>query len=207
MPTEFISGPDWQCSSGPHQPEAYDASADLWPHGAASEIGGGSKDVLADGLHPVLAVGPKAQRPKNLTGVVVTYNATLDRAIMNMAEKVCVKQYVANVLTYTTEDAGAPATYDTSMAIGEPVYVDDSDALGAGVTLSRSPLNSAGSANPLAGYLFYCQTEYDDSGIGGAEASASWPKTVAESLVEAEYCVLLTNDYGTTDLDAYLAAL
>ena len=205
MTTEFISGPDWQCSSGPHQPEAYDASADLWPHGAASEIGGGSKDVLENGHHPVLAVGPKANRPRNLTGVVVTYNATLDRAIMNMAEKVCVKAYVANVLTY--DGQGDPATFDTSMAIDDPVFVDDSDALAAGVTLSRSPLNSADSANPLAGYLFYCQDEYDDSYIGGAGASASWPKTVANSLVEAEYCVLLTNDYGTADLDAYVAAL
>ncbi len=205
MPDDFTHGTNWEQSSGPVLPRAFDASADLWPHGAGSETGGGNKDVLADGLHPVLAIGTTATRPKNLTGVVITYNSANDRAIVNLGEKVIVRQYVANILTYDAQ--GDPATFDTSMAIGEPVYVDDSDDLSAGCTLSRSPLNDAGSANPLAGYLMYCQTEYDDSEIGGAAASASWPKTVANSLVEAEYCVMLTNDYGTTDLDAYLAAL
>jgi hypothetical protein len=204
MPDDFYSGTNWEQSSGPILPRAFDASDDLWPHGLASEIGGGAKDVLADGLHPVLAIGPKASRPKNLTGVVLTYNSATDRAIINLADKVIVRNYVANVLTYS---GGNPATYQTSMAIGAPVYVDDSDGLASGVTLSLSPLNSSDQANPLAGYLMYCQTEYDDSGIGGAGASASWPKTVANSLVQAEYCIMLVNDYGTADLDAYLATL
>lgn len=204
MPTDFISGPDWQCSSGPITTRAWDASADLWPHGAGSEIGGGDKDVLADGLHPVLAIGLKADRPRNLTGVVVTYNSNNDRAILNMAEKVCVKAYVANVLTYS---GGNPYTFDQSMAIDHPVYVDDSDGLTSGVTLSRSPMNSSGSANPLAGYIFYCQDDYDDSGVGGAGANVSYPLTVLNSLVENEYCILLTNDYGTADLDEYIDGL
>ena len=201
MTTEFYSGTDWECSSGPITSRAYDASADLWPHGAGSEIAGGDKDVLADGLHPVLAIGPKAGRPHNLTGVVTTYNSLNDRAEMNLAEKVCVKAYVANVLTYS---GTTPNTFDTSLAIGEPVYVDDSDALAAGVTLSRSPLNNAvaaGEANPLAGYIFYCQDQYDDTGVGGASGSV-YPITVANSLIYTLVCVILTNDFGMGAADA-----
>jgi hypothetical protein len=191
--SEFYFGSDWECSSGPMLPYSFDASADLWPHGAGSEIGGGDKDVLADGLHPVLAIGPKASRPRNLTGVVINYDSATDRAVLNMADKVVVKQYVANVLTYS---GGNPATFDQSLAIMEPVFVDDSDGLAAGVTLSRSPLNSAGTGNPLAGYLFYSQTEYDDSGIGGVGASRAWPIVVANELVYTLVCVMLVNDYG-----------
>lgn len=194
MSTVFYSGTNWQCTSGPITPRAFDASADLWPHGLTGKAAGGACDVLADGLHPVLAVGPKASRPINLTGVVITYNATNDRAIVNLAEKYAVRAYVANVLTYS---GGNPNTFDTSLAIGEPVYVDDSDTIAAGVTLSRSPLNSAGTVNPLAGYLFYDQSEYDDSYVSGASAYRSWPITVANSIIYTLACVLIVNDYGT----------
>jgi hypothetical protein len=193
MTTEFTSGPDWECSSGPITTRDFDASADLWPHGAGSEIGGGDKDVLADGLHPVLAVGLRAQRPINLTGVVISYNSANDRAQVNLGEKVCVKQWVANVTSYS---GTVPLTFDTTVDIGRPVYVDDSDSLAAGVTLSMSPLNNVGSANPLAGYVFYCQDDYVDTGVGGAGANVSYPRTVANSLVQQEYCVMLTNVYG-----------
>jgi hypothetical protein len=198
MSTTFVSGTNWQCTSGPITPRAFDASADLWPHGLTGKVGGGACDVLADGLHPVLAVGPRASRPRNLTGVVITYNANNDRAVINLAEKYGVQQYVANVLTY---DQGAEATWDTSLAIGEPVYVDDSDSLAAGVTLSRSPLNDDGDANPLAGYLHYNQDDYDDTGVGGASASTSWPITVAGSTVYTLLCVLVVNDFGIGALD------
>ena len=193
MPDDFTNGTDWEQSSGPLVIRAFDASADLWPHGVAA-----GKDVLADGLHPVLAIGPTANRPINLTGVVVTYDATLDRAQMNLADKFVVRAYVANVLTYSQ---AAAATFDTSMAIGDPVYVDDSDDLSAGVTLSRSPLNEDDEANPLAGYLFYCQDDYDDTGVGGADANVSYPRTCANSLVEQTYCVMLVNDCGIAGLD------
>ena len=198
MTTEFFQGTTWQQSSNPEPLNfAFDASADLWPHGAGSEIGGGDKDVLADGLHPVLAIGPKALRPINLTGVVTSYESLNDRAQVDLAEKKVVRNYVANVLTYAND---VPATFDTSMAIGEPVYVDDSDSLAAGVTLSRSPLNSSDQANPLAGYLFYCQRDYDDTGVAGADAYVSYPRTVANSLVEQTYCVMLVNDCGIAGL-------
>ena len=194
MPTEFYHGTDSEGSSGPIISRQF-AVADLWPVGAGSESGGGDKDTLADGLHPVVAIGPKAQRPVNLTGVVMTYtNANLVE--LNLADKVVVKNYVANVLTYQ----GAPSTFDQSMAIGEPVYVDDSAALASGVTLSRSPLNDANQPNPLAGYLFYCQDEYLNSGIGGPNSSATWPKILTNELHQDDvYCILLVNDYGNAE--------
>jgi hypothetical protein len=195
---EFWNDPDWQQSSGPHIDRAFDASADLWPHGAGSEIDGGDKDVLADGLHPVLAIGPRAQRPRNLTGAVILYNSVNDRAILNLGEKVVVRQYVSNILTYS---GGAGNTFDQSFAIGEPVFVDDSGPLSAGVTLSRSPLNESDTANPLAGYLFYCQDDYVDTYIGGAGANVSWPITIANTNTETAVCVMLVNDFGIGNVD------
>ena len=84
LPTEFYKGTDWECSSGPILSRMV-ALADLWPVGLASETGGGDKDVLEDGLHPVVAIGPMVNRPNNLIGVVMTYtNEHL--VIMNMAD-------------------------------------------------------------------------------------------------------------------------
>jgi len=204
MPEYFYGEVEWECSSGPILTRAYDASADLWPIGTTGDAQGGAKDVLADGDHPVVAIGPKANRATNLTAVVVSYNSANDRAILNVADKVCVRSYVANVLTYSGTTAW---TFDTSMAIGDPVYIDASNALGAGVTLSRSPLNNnSGEHNPLAGYLHYCQREYIDTGVGGEAAytdagvATAWPKVIADSLVENVYCIILVNDAGISGL-------
>jgi len=60
------------------------------------------------------------------------------------------------------------------------------------VTLSLSPLNGAGSGNPVAGYLFYDQDEYVDSVVGGANTAAVWPVAGdAAALVEVTLPVLL----------------
>jgi hypothetical protein len=185
MTTEFYSGLDWESSSGPIISRLFDED-DLWPHGAGSEAGGGNKDVLEDGLHPVLAIGPKALRPLNLVGSVITY--ANDLVNVNVAPGHAVKAYVANVLTY---DGGNPATFDQSLAIGEMVYVDDSDPLAAGVTLSRSPLNSAGNGNPVAGILWYDQDEMVDSPFGGPNTAAVWPKVVANELTYTLVTVLI----------------
>ncbi len=197
MSATFKAGPDWECSSGPVVTRAFDASADLWPLGAGSELPAGDKDVLADGDHPVVAVGLRAQRPINLTGVVVSYNSANDRAEVNLGEKVCVKNYVSNVTSYT---GTVPAGYDTTVDIGRPVYVDDSSHLPAGVTLSMSPLNNnGGQANPLAGYIFYCQDDYVDTGVGGAAANVTYPRTQANDTT-SEYCIMLTNEFGISGL-------
>lgn len=189
--TTFQHGPDWECSSGPMITRMFEFQ-DLWPHGVGGSVGGDNKDTLEDGLHPVLAIGPRTNRPHNLSGVVVTVHGKL--VTMNMADKFCTKQQVANVLTYVQ---GVATTFDGIMNVGDPVYVDDSDDLGAGVTLSRSPLNASGDANPLAGYLFYCQDEYHDEDVGGPNTGSIWPKVISsDALVQDEYCVLLVNDSG-----------
>jgi hypothetical protein len=203
--TEFFSGSNWQQSSGPIVARKFHLS-DLWPVGAGSEVGGGNKDELADGLHPILAIGSSTPAWEigcrhNLTGVVIGYNAATTIALLNMADKVIVRNYVANISTY--DGSGSP-TYSAAFNIGQAVYVDDSSDLSAGVTLSLSPFNEEGSANPLAGYLMYCQDEYMDGGVGGPNTIMVWPKAASNSeLVEAELCVMLVNDSGQSCLGAY----
>ena len=198
---EFYGDTDWQQSSGPQVDRNYHL-ADLWPQ---IDTAPAAKDVLEDGLHPVFAIGGQTTadgRPENLTGVVKTYNATATMAVINIADGAVVRAYVSNILTYTP--GVGPATFNGAPAIGDPVYVDDSDALGAGCTLSLSPLNDAdpGLPNPLAGWLFYCQDEYADRNIGGPNATSDWPKTWdAETGSEYLVCVLLTNDSGQTCCD------
>jgi len=192
MTAEFYKGTDWESSSGPIISRMFD-EADLWPVGARS--GSGTKDVLADGLHPVLAIGGRAVadgRPNNVTGVVMTVSPSGGLVQMNVASMAAVKQYVANVLTYSGSPP-TPATFEQAPVIGQPVYVDDSDDLAEGVTLSLSPLNEDGLANPLAGYLWYDQDEYPDSEVGGANLTNPWPKTWLNSLVYTKVTVLLTN--------------
>ena len=193
MPDVFQSGTDWQTSSEPNVNVTVQ-EPDTWPVGARSVST--TKDLLADGLHPVVAIGGMTAadgRPLNVTGVVVTYTAGLTQAkgivTVNIARGAIVRQYVANILTY---NGGAPATFETAPVIGQPVYVDDTDDLGEGVTLSLSPLNVAGLVNPLAGWLWYDQTEIIDDGVGGPNYSADWPKTWLNSLVETEVNVMLS---------------
>lgn len=205
MPANFQSGPDWQCSSGPIISRAFHVT-DIWPVGADGYSDGTAKDTLSDGDHPVVAIsqtaanGTKTGRPRNLTGVVISYNSDAAIVQVNLAEKVCVKNYVANVLTYS---GGSPQTFVTTFYIGMPVYVDDSTGLGLGTTLSVSNTNDDGASNPLAGYLHYCQDEYEDIGVGGPNAASTWDDgtiTLTDALHEDEYCILLTNDYGTGDV-------
>jgi hypothetical protein len=193
MADEFYKGPDWEGSSGPILSRMV-AAADLWPHGLASEADGtGDKDILEDGLHPVLALGDRANRPNNLIGVVMKYtNAYL--VTLNMADKFIVKNYVANIDSYPK---GSP-NYVTHYDVLQPVYIDDSETLSAGVTLSLSPMNIDGAANPLAGYIFYCQDEYRDGDIGGPHLSVSFPKDASDpdGLSEDVLCIMLVNDSG-----------
>ena len=100
----------------------------------------------------------------------------------------------------TTADAPAqasavssPATFDTAVIVGQPVYVDDSAALSDGVTCSLSPLNSAGVKNPQAGVLWYCQDEIADGLAGGARATATFDTSLPNAETEQVYCVLLLN--------------
>lgn len=194
MTDVFTHGTDWQQSSSPILTVTVHES-DVWPQGTNS--GSGTKDALNDGDHPVLAIGDRAgaDRASLLTGVVesVLINAitgTLDQVVINIAPGAIVRSFVNNTLTY---GGGVPATFETTPYVGQPVYVDDSNDLAEGVTLSMSPLNDAGAANPLAGYLWYCQDELADSFAGGARATPTFDTTLPNAETEQEYCVLLTN--------------
>ena len=177
----FYGETDWESSSGPILSRQV-ALADIWPVGANScSDGATDKDVLENGLHPCVAVGLKALRGANLAGVVMTFEGDSTEGLvqLNVAPGFMFKAYVANVLTY---NGGNPNTFDQSLAIGDLVYVDDSTDFGEGITLSRSPLNDAGNANPKAGMIWYNQDEYDDSMVGGLHASAGLPITALNSL-------------------------
>ena len=197
MPTTvFFSGTDWQQSSGP-MCNRYFELADLWPQGtgAMGEIDGGDKDIMAAGDHPVLAIGAKANRRENLTGVVVDYDGT-NRVLMNVAHCAIVRQYVANITGY---DQGAANAWATQADAGHPVYVDDSGPLAAGVTLSLSLTNESAQNNPKAGYIMYCQDDYDDSDYGGRDKYGGGLPHTGLSSTQTEYflaCILLTPDAG-----------
>ena len=193
MSDVFYSGPDWQQSSEPHTFVEVQES-DCWPVDDRSDSG--TKDQLADGLHPVIAIGGRTVadgRPNNVTGVVVSCNISAagtatDRIVVNIADGTIVRAYVANVLTYS---GGSPATFETAPVVGQPVYVDDTDDLSEGVTLSMSPLSDQSLANPQAGVLWYCQDEIADGQVGGSRSTATFDSALSDSLVEQVYCVLL----------------
>ena len=188
MSNTFRAGTDWQGSSSPHIHRNVQAD-DLYPH-----LGQGPalKDALADGLHPVLAIGNDAAAEgrghDQPVGIMAKYDSAIERAVMNVAHGfICHDQEVDNVLTY---GGGVPNTWETSLQIGMKVYVDDSNDLALGVTLSLSPLNDAGLTNPWAGWLFYAQDEDEDVGVGGANADA-WPKTAANEQTNVTVDVML----------------
>ena len=189
MPDEFFSGTNWQQSSGPYV-EVDVHEANIWP--IADNSVSGTKDALANGLHPVVAIGGRTAadgRPLNLTGVVVSYlpglTTAVGIAVINIAHGYIVRQYVNNLFAHS-------ATFETAPVPGQPVYVDDSAALSAGVTLSMSPLNDGGLRNPLAGWLWWCQDEMANAIAGGARSAATFDGSLADEAVEQEYCILLT---------------
>jgi hypothetical protein len=196
MPNDFQTGTNWQQASGPLC--IVDVQeGDCWP--VADNSGSGTKDTLAGGKHPVIAIGGRTAadgRPLNLTGVVVSFTGTddsgtaTDRVEVNIADGYIVRQYVSNILTY---NGGDPATFETTPVVGYPVYVDDSNDLSEGVTLSMSPLNDAGVKNPQAGVLWYCQDEIADGVAGGARAASTFDTSLPNSETEQEFCVLLFN--------------
>lgn len=192
MPTDFMAATDWEQASGPLTIVSVQEN-DCWPVDTRSI--GGAKDTLAAGKHPVIAIGGMTAadgRPLNVTGVVVSFEGTndsgiaTDRVNVNIADGYIVRQYVANILTH-------PNTYEQAPVVGQPVYVDDSAALSAGVTLSMAAANSAAVKNPQAGILWYCQNEIADGLAGGSRAASTFDGSLLNSLVEQEYCVLLFN--------------
>lgn len=198
MTTEFyganVGENNYEQSSGPYVNRQV-MEPDCWP--VDDNSGSGTKDQLAAGLHPVIAIGGRTAadgRPLNMTGTVIDYTAGLTTATglarVNIADGFIVRNYVANVLTYS---GVTPATFEQAPVVGQPVYVDDSAALGEGVTLSMSPLSGDGLRNPMAGVLMYCQDEYANSSVGGPNASATFDTSLSNSLVQQVYCVMQVN--------------
>lgn len=174
---------------------------DIWPVGD-NVNSGADKDAIGDGLHPVVAVGRTRTaddgRPMNITGVVISFIAGLTtrsgRVSLNIADGYIVSNYVDNTLTYSNN---VPNTFESAPIIGQPVFVDDSGDLGLGCTLSLSPLNEDGVANPMAGVLWYDQDQYVDAGQGGPilDANIVWPLSWSESQAEYAVCILLANGW------------
>ena len=189
MPDDFYNGTNWEQSSGPIvNVEVHEM--DVWP---VNDNAAGAKDVLVDGLHPVVAVGERTAaggRPANITGVVMTVTAgsvnSMSIVELNVALGMIVRQYVSNIRDHSAVD------YETNPTVGMPVYVDDSAALSAGVTLSMAEMTATDLLNPQAGVLWYCQDEMANSEMGGARAVHTFDNTLADTEVEQEYCVLLT---------------
>ena len=191
-PTTFQNGTDWQQSSGPLVIRDVQ-EGDCWPVDNRSEST--AKDQLDKGLHPIVAIGEYAapSRPLNVTGVVVSINMSVlgtatDRVEVNIAHGAVVRQWVSNILTYS---GGAPNGFEATPQVGQPVYVDDSADLSAGVTVSMSPLNWDDVENPLAGVLWYCQDEIADGQAGGERATSTFDTALPNEATEQEYCVML----------------
>ena len=165
----------------------------MWPM-STRVVGGGPKDTISAGEHPVIAIGGRTAadgRPNNLTGVVISYEANSDMAIVDVCPSRIVRQVVWNISDYAQN---VPSAWEAAPIVGQTVYVDDSAQLAAGDTLSMSSVNSAQTANPIAGYIFYCQDEYTDSGIGGPQSSDTFPLSWSDDTSTGyEVCVLLTN--------------
>lgn len=186
MPTEFLSGTDWQSSSGPVLSRGLHID-DIWPIGAAE-----NKDEAFEGMHPFVACGVQGDRPHNAVGVVLTYDDVSKRVQVNLAPGYIAKQYVCNITTY----GGQVATgWAASLHVGSPVYIDDSAEVSLGCTLSCAPANFAAALNPLAGFVWPCQDELPDTYIGGGRTDP-FPMSFALANNEAwlTVCVMLWPD-------------
>jgi hypothetical protein len=182
MPATFLTGSDWESSSGPIIARNVHPD-DLWPHSGTVA----NKAALAEGMHVPFAIGLVGNNNAlTVVGVSMSYNATSLRTVLNIAPGFVFKAYVSNVLTY---NAGVPNTWGVNLAVGTPVYLDRSFVAGiAGTNLSLSPLDSAGNNNPRAGFVMPDQDEDVDTGIGGGNADA-FPKAFEDAVSTHELLV------------------
>ncbi len=85
-----------------------------------------------------------------MTGTILTLDAVNSVAVIDFASGAKYFHTVINTLTYS---GGNPATFAT-LNVGTPVYYDPTAALvAADIHLSLSPLDSAGAANTLFGWV------------------------------------------------------
>ena len=113
-------------------------------------------EELAANHHPV-AVDSRVTGSQ-MVGTVLSQDsrAGMDTVVVDFTPNVIYRHNVRNVRTY--DGGGAEATWGV-LNIGDPVYFDASATMPADVFLSTSPLNSAGNANPLFGYVQFSESE------------------------------------------------
>jgi hypothetical protein len=155
--------------------------ADIWPEGAGAKTDGSTADVLVDGMHEFFAIGPVANRPANMVGVSVSFEANSGLVELNIAPGFAAKAWIANVKDY---NGGVANVFDGTPDIGTPVYIDDSAQLADGCNLSLAQHNDLGQGNPFAGFLFYDQDDYADYHVGGPNASSDWPKVTDPTQID-----------------------
>ena len=86
-------------------------------------------------------------------GTVLTIDASVSLAVVDMTCGMVYLQEVENTLTY---NGGNPATWGP-INIGDRIYYDASATQPAGVKLSTSPLDQAGNANALFGTAVFSE--------------------------------------------------
>lgn len=125
-------------------------------------------DVTPTASNPAAVNGLLYGTGTALTGVIISVDATDSVATLDIQPGNKYYFEVRNVLTYA---AAVEATWG-AINIGDPVYYDDSGTMPAGVYLSTSPLDNAGNANVMFGFVVPCSD--DDRALypkGGITAS------------------------------------
>jgi hypothetical protein len=93
-----------------------------------------------------------------LTGTILTIDATTSFAVIDFTHSMVYRQDVRTVSTYK----GGNESAWQALNIGDTVYFDSSAALMAlGVYLSVSPLDSAGVASPIFGHIVPAPLGFD----------------------------------------------
>lgn len=115
-----------------------------------------------------------------LCGTILTVDAGASIAIIDFTASMVYREDVRNVLTYA---AGVEATFG-NINVGDPVFYDRSPTMPAGVYLSTSPLDNAGVANPLFGFVV----------LDADEVAADFPKGAATA--STQECAVMQRGAG-----------
>ena len=104
-----------------------------------------------------------------LTGTILTIDPGTTVAVVDFTCSMVYQQTVRNVLTY---NVGVAELTWGAINVGDIVYYDNSASMPAGTYLSTSPLDLAGVANTLFGYVVFNQDDIcSDFPVGDATAS------------------------------------
>jgi hypothetical protein len=115
-----------------------------------------------------------------ITGTILTLDATNSVAIINVADGAVYRHNVRNVLTY---NPGVAELTWGLINIGDPVYYDSSASMPANCKLSTSPLNTGAAANTRFGHIVMLQDEVD-AGTDFPRGSASAGVTDAFAVMQ-----------------------